>query len=147
MTLVRVAHYHFPRCWAQRNDEGEHVFANGHHYGKADRRASLRILIQMMRREKEATTKEKALMEEPQTDAEWQDAADAAHAALSLDAARAYGLVAGGIEVDAARCEEILAEAETRGISPSVDAPTRFAYELVSGGGERIAVARARRPL
>lgn len=54
-----TAHYHFPRIWAGRNDESEHVFSDGsepwHRYGKAERRASLRSLIGMMRREKEET--------------------------------------------------------------------------------------------
>lgn len=48
-----IAHAHFARAWAWRNDERVHVFANGHVYDKAERRKSLRLLIGMMRREKE----------------------------------------------------------------------------------------------
>lgn len=50
--LGRVAHYHFARVWRGRNDERVVTFANGHIYDRAERRRSLRQLIQMMRREK-----------------------------------------------------------------------------------------------
>lgn len=71
-------------------------------------------------------------MIEPQTDAEWQDAVDAAQGALALDAARAYGLVEGGPGVNVARCEEFLAKGEARGIHPTGDAIERFAVEVAS---------------
>ena len=48
----RVAHRHFPRLWADRNDDRVHVFANGHVYDRAERRRGLRQLIGMMRRER-----------------------------------------------------------------------------------------------
>lgn len=54
MATTRIAHYHFPRIWADRHDDHVHVFANGHVYGPEQRRASLRQLIQMMRRERQA---------------------------------------------------------------------------------------------
>lgn len=58
MTVTPVAHYHFPRLWAERHDESVHVFSDGskpwHTCDNASRRASLRLLIGMMRREKEA---------------------------------------------------------------------------------------------
>lgn len=42
--------FHFPRLWAARNDDREHVFANGHVYGRPQRRESVRSLIRMLRR-------------------------------------------------------------------------------------------------
>lgn len=48
-----VAHYHFPRVFAGRNDDRVVVFANGHVYDRAERRKSARMLIQMCRRERE----------------------------------------------------------------------------------------------
>jgi hypothetical protein len=66
----------------------------------------------------------------PATLEEWQAAADAAHAALALDSARLYGFVEGGPVVNVARCEELLAEASRRGISPSRDAVEQFVREL-----------------
>lgn len=62
---------------------------------------------------------------------EWQEAADAAHGALALDAARTYGFVSGGPKVDIVRCEEILRRAATLGITPAADAIERF---IVSAG-------------
>lgn len=47
-----IAHAHFARAWADRHNDRVHTFANGHRYDKAERRRSLRLLIQMMRREK-----------------------------------------------------------------------------------------------
>ena len=47
-----IAHLHFPRQWAARNDDRVHVFANGHVYDRAERRRGLRLLIGMMRRER-----------------------------------------------------------------------------------------------
>lgn len=65
-------------------------------------------------------------MRNPRTDAEWQDAVDAAHACLALDSARAYGLVTAGPRVNVERCEEILAAGKARGILPSPDAIERL---------------------
>lgn len=67
---------------------------------------------------------------DPQTRAEWQDAADAAHACEVLDAARQYGLVSGGPAVDVARCEEILERAAKHGITPAKDAVERYIAEM-----------------
>lgn len=69
----------------------------------------------------------------PKTYEEWQDAVDAAHGALALDSARQYGLVAGGPNVDADRCLEILREGECRGIQSSPDAIERFTASLTQG--------------
>jgi hypothetical protein len=54
----------------------------------------------------------------PSTPAEWQDAVDAANALLLIDAAKAYGLVTGGPDVNIERCEDILARGLSRGIRP-----------------------------
>lgn len=69
-------------------------------------------------------------MIEPETDVDWQEAADAAHGALVLDAAREYGFVTGGPKVNVERCERVLSAAKTRGITPARDAVERFAKEL-----------------
>lgn len=56
---------------------------------------------------------------DPQTKAEWQEAADAAQLALMIDAARQYGLITGGPKFDLDRCDWILKEAKRRGIKPT----------------------------
>lgn len=69
---------------------------------------------------------------DPRTPEEWQNAVDAADALLKLDAARMYGLVRGGPEVDADRCWDLVHRArEEHGIEPSEDAIERFVAELV----------------
>ena len=71
---------------------------------------------------------------EPNTPEEWQTAVDAADALLRLDAARTYGLVTGGPEVDAERCWELIYRAqEEHGIQPSEDAVERLLAELTGG--------------
>lgn len=57
--------------------------------------------------------------EDPKTPEEWQDAANGASYWLAVDAARKYGLLTGGPDVDVARCEEILARAALWGITPA----------------------------
>jgi len=59
---------------------------------------------------------------DPTTDAEWQEAVDLAELWLLVDSVRLYGLVAGGPDVDVARCEEILRAGADRGITPRPDA-------------------------
>ena len=58
---------------------------------------------------------------DPRTREEWQEAADAAHVLLTIDAARQYGLIEGGPEIDLGRCVEILRKARRQGITPAVD--------------------------
>jgi hypothetical protein len=65
-------------------------------------------------------------MTNPSTPGEWQEAVDAAHGALCLDAARLYGLVRGGPEVNVPRCEEILENGRMIGFRPNEDAVERF---------------------
>lgn len=63
---------------------------------------------------------------DPETDAEWQEAADAAYFCLVLDSAVQYGLVepldkdpeSDLTGIDAERCEWILEQAKKRGIVP-----------------------------
>jgi hypothetical protein len=62
----------------------------------------------------------------PATRKEWQDAVDAAAGAITLEAARQYGLVTGGPEVNMARCDEIIERAAKLGIQPSPDSIKRF---------------------
>jgi hypothetical protein len=54
---------------------------------------------------------------DPDTPAEWQEAADSANFLLLLDSAIMYGL-ATGPRANVERCEWILREAKKRGIAP-----------------------------
>lgn len=68
---------------------------------------------------------------DPITLEEWQNAVDAADALLKLDAARQYGLVRGGPEVDADRCWDLIHRAASNyGIEPAEDAVERFIAEI-----------------
>lgn len=67
---------------------------------------------------------------QPVTDEQWQDAVDASHALLTLEAAHLYGLVTGGPEVNVQRCVEILEDGRERGIRPSADAVKRLVFEI-----------------
>lgn len=59
-------------------------------------------------------------MQDPQTDAEWKEAADSAYFMLLLDSCYQYGLMTGP-KVNVERCEWILEEAKKRGIVPERD--------------------------
>ena len=77
---------------------------------------------------------------DPKTPAEWQEAVDCAHAAMTLHAARLYGLVTGGPDVNVDRCAEILRRAREFKIVPRPDAVDRFLEAMrqagrVIGGG------------
>lgn len=61
----------------------------------------------------------------PRMPAEWQEAADGAQVMLLVDAARQFGLVTGGPEIDQERCVEILRLAKQRGITPREDCVER----------------------
>lgn len=68
---------------------------------------------------------------DPSTLEEWQNAVDAADELLKLDAARQYGLVRGGPEVDADRCWDLIHRAATHyDIEPAEDAVERFIAEM-----------------
>ncbi len=72
---------------------------------------------------------------DPTTLEEWQDACDAADAMLKLDAARMYGLVFGGPEIDADKCWDLIHRAaELHGIEPAEDAVERLMAELTGTG-------------
>lgn len=58
---------------------------------------------------------------DPVTPQEWQEAVDAAHACLLLDAARIYGLVEGGPVVMVKRCDWLLDKGAARGFTPSAE--------------------------
>jgi hypothetical protein len=72
---------------------------------------------------------------EPKTLQEWQYAADLAALALSIDAARQFGLITGGPIVNHARCDEIIAGAESRGLAaaPTDDLTRTLVRELMAG--------------
>lgn len=68
----------------------------------------------------------------PETTEEWQAAVDAADALLRLNAARIYGLVRGGPDVNAERCWELVHRGrELHGIEPSDDVVERFVAEMM----------------
>jgi hypothetical protein len=55
---------------------------------------------------------------DPETPREWQEAVDLADFHLQLDAARQYGLVTGGPDVDVERCEYLLKQGKNLGYRP-----------------------------
>ena len=60
----------------------------------------------------------------PNNPQEWQDLVDSAHALLSIDAARQFGLITGGPECNVDRCVETLQQGKALGIIPRSDAIT-----------------------
>jgi len=62
----------------------------------------------------------------PVTREDWQLAVDAADACLCIEAARQYGLVTGGPEVDVDRARWIVAQGKLRGIQPRPTALLKF---------------------
>jgi hypothetical protein len=62
----------------------------------------------------------------PRTREEWQDAVDMAEGARLVVAARAYGLVRGGPEINVDRCEEILRLGRDYGVRPGHDCHKKF---------------------
>lgn len=66
----------------------------------------------------------------PRLPREWRAAVDAAHACLAIDAARNYGLITTGIEVDVARCELILARGKELDYLPRPEAIENFIRAL-----------------
>lgn len=81
-------------------------------------------------------------MKEPRTPAEWQNAVDAAEAAMALNDARLYGLVTGGPSVNVDRCDDILRQGAQRGFHPGKDAIERYIAELLEANAERLAALR-----
>jgi hypothetical protein len=70
------------------------------------------------------------LVRDPETRGEWQDAVDAAHALLAVDAAKQYGLVTGGPTVNVERCTDVLRRGALMGIQPNADAIWRLLSEM-----------------
>lgn len=69
---------------------------------------------------------------EPRTPEEWQSAADAASALLVLEAVRVPR--AGAVEIDRRRCEDVLAYALKRGVTPHASALGRYVAERAALG-------------
>jgi hypothetical protein len=69
--------------------------------------------------------------ESPHTPAEWQATVDAAQALLALNAARQYGLIAGGPRINVPRCQELLELGEARGFRPLPDVKDRILSEIL----------------
>lgn len=68
---------------------------------------------------------------EPKGPAEWQEAVDAAHGALSFDDCRMYGLLEGGPAVDRDRCFALLARGKRFGYAPTPGSEIEFAMVLM----------------
>ncbi len=75
--------------------------------------------------------------QDPQGDAEWQNAADVAHALLAVDAARAYGLISGGPDVDTDRAVRGGARPRPRDGHSARRGRHRAVREGHRGGGSR----------
>lgn len=67
---------------------------------------------------------------DPRTRKEWQQAVDAAEALLRVDAAKQYGLVEGGPDVDEERCRELLEKGQRRGFRPREEAVEAIILQL-----------------
>lgn len=79
---------------------------------------------------------------DPKTPEEWQWAVDAAAAARAIFDCKLYGLLEGGPEIDADRCDQILKRGAARGITPSAPAESLaldFIWTWNSGRIERTA--------
>jgi len=55
---------------------------------------------------------------DPITDEEWQEVVNNIEVLRLIDAARQYGLITGGPEINQDRCDELLAKARRKGIYP-----------------------------
>lgn len=67
---------------------------------------------------------------DPRTKQEWQEAVELAEAWLQIESARAYGLISGGPQIDAERCQELLEKGAKRGFRPRGEAVERILLEL-----------------
>jgi hypothetical protein len=70
---------------------------------------------------------------EPSTDAEWQEAVDAAYAAALVAAAVSLGLLEEGPRIDLSRCQQLIRRGKGLGFSPQRAAVVRIIAGLVSG--------------
>lgn len=69
---------------------------------------------------------------EPSTEAEWQEAVDAAYTAVLIDAAVRLGLLEAGPRIDLRRCQQFIRRGRGRGFSPRRTAVVRIIAGLVS---------------
>lgn len=80
-------------------------------------------------------------MQNPETPEQWQKAVNLADLFLTLEAAKTYGLIYGGPEIDMARCIELLRQGETMGILPQteqkIDQLIRELFDEVARIGQR----------
>lgn len=67
---------------------------------------------------------------DPKTPAEWQESVDIGSALLVIHELKTKGLMKGGPDVNAARCNELVARGSELGIRPSKD-PGDLAIEYV----------------
>jgi hypothetical protein len=63
---------------------------------------------------------------DPRTPTEWQEAVDSAHVLLLIRSAEAYGLISHTLDIDDARCEDILRRGTALGVTPQPDTVERM---------------------
>jgi hypothetical protein len=68
---------------------------------------------------------------EPQTPAEWNEAAALAEVMLDIDAARRYGLITGGPKINVERCRAIIRDARAQGIVSTAATINRVTEAIV----------------
>lgn len=73
---------------------------------------------------------------DPQTPQGWQNAVDAADALLHIQSAAAHGLITGAPTVNVTRCEQLLAAARRRGVTPSADNVEQYIAAYNEGKGK-----------
>jgi len=70
--------------------------------------------------------------QDPQSQAQWREAATLARAYLLIDAAKTYGLMVGGPAIDVDRCERVLEQARARGVEVPDEHAEAAALELIA---------------
>jgi hypothetical protein len=70
-------------------------------------------------------------MKQPQTPAEWNEAAALAEVMLDIDTARRYGLITGGPEINVERCRAIIRDARAQGIVSTATTINRVTDAIV----------------
>lgn len=82
---------------------------------------------------------------DPQTPEQWQEAMDAAHAVVLVEAARRLGFIAGGPTVNLERCAEILAGGKDRGYSAERTGVYDFLFQTGAAAEVHEAMAKLER--
>lgn len=75
------------------------------------------------------------MIKDPTTPEEWQEAVDLAATHLRIDAARKYGIMTGGPEIDIERCVGLLKAGKEKGVTPSPGCVERILKQMVQVTG------------